>query len=381
MGSIYKRTWKDRKTGKEIEGDKYWVSYYRDVKQFRESAGTTSLSEAKRFLANKEGDIAKGIPITPRMGRMKFSELAADVVNDYRVNGKRSIKDLETRLSGHVLPFFGEARASVITTADVRRYIAHRQDEGASNGTINRELTAIKRAFSLAAQAGRIMLRPHIPMLEENNVRKGFFEPAQFLAMRDKLPEDVQPLVTFAYITGWRIPSELRSLRWAQVDFGAGRIRLEPGTTKNKEARTFPFTGELRALLEGQKAKADALKKCGIICPYVFNRRGKPIREFRRTWKSACIAAGVPGRIPHDFRRTAVRNLVRAGIPERVAMMMTGHKTRSVFERYNIVSEGDLDMAARRLDEISSTVSCTADSSENVTPYAPVAQVDRASVS
>ena len=66
---------------------------------------------------------------------------------------------------------------------------------------------------------------------------------------------------------------------------------------------------------------------------------------------AACLAAGCPGRIPHDFRRAAVRNLVRTGIPDRVAMMLTGHKTRSVFERYNIVSAGDLRDAARRLDE------------------------------
>jgi hypothetical protein len=107
---------------------------------------------------------------------------------------------------------------------------------------------------------------------------------------------------------------------------------------------------------KGQKAKTDALKKCGIICPWVFHRKGKPIREFRRTWISACKAAGIPGRIPHDLRRTEVRNLVRAGIPERVAMQMTGHKTRSVFERYNIVREGDLFAAAAKLDGVADTV-------------------------
>jgi integrase len=359
MGSIYKRTWKDKKTRQKIDGDIYWVSYYRDGKQFRESTEKTSLVEARRFLAGKEGDIAKGIPVTPKMGKMKFSELAADVVNDYRVNAKRSIEDLETRFEDHILPFFGEARASAITTVEIRKYVDRRQEEGAENATINRELAAIKRAFSLASQAGRIAMKPYIPMLKENNVRTGFFEREQFDSICKHFSNDVEPMLRFAYITGWRIPSEVETLQWPQVDFQAGRVRLEPGTTKNDEGREFPFTAELRALLGTQKAKADALKKKGIICPYVFNRKGKPIKEFRRTWKRACKAAGIPGRIPHDFRRTAVRNLVRAGIPERVAMKMTGHKTRSVFERYNIVSEGDLDMAARRLDEISSTVSST----------------------
>jgi integrase len=86
------------------------------------------------------------------------------------------------------------------------------------------------------------------------------------------------------------------------------------------------------------------------IVRWVFHRNGKPIRTSKGAWKTACVNTGLPGRIPHDFRRTAVRNLVRAGVPERVAMMMTGHKTRSVFERYNIVSEADLQDAARKLD-------------------------------
>lgn len=353
MGSIYKRTWKDKKTEKNIIGDIYCVSYYRDGKQFGESANTASLVEAKHFLANKEGDIAKGIPVTPKMGKMKFSELVADVVNDYRINGKRSIHDLEVRLRDHILPSLGKARASAITTVEIRKYINRRQEEGASNGEINRELAAIKRAFSQGAQAGRIMTKPYIPMLRENNVRTGFFEREQFDSLCKHFPEDVEAMLRFAYITGWRIRSEIRFLQWPQVDFQAGRVRLEPGTTKNDQAREFPFTAELRALLEFQKAKADALKRKGIICPYVFHRNGKTIKEFRRSWTKACMAAGVPGRIPHDFRRTAVRNLVRAGIPERVAMQLSGHKTRSVFERYNIVSDGDLTDAAERLNKFS----------------------------
>lgn len=140
-------------------------------------------------------------------------------------------------------------------------------------------------------------------------------------------------------------------LRWRHVDFTAGTVRLDPGTTKNGEGRVFPMTAELRALLETQRTHTDAVQReCGRIIPWVFHRHRRQILVFEKTWKTACTAAGCPGRIRHDFRRTAVRNLVRAGIPERVAIQMTGHKTRSVFERYNIVSEGDLADAARRLD-------------------------------
>lgn len=108
-------------------------------------------------------------------------------------------------------------------------------------------------------------------------------------------------------------------------------------------------------------AEHQRLKKAGHIVPQVFfrtvaERRGgekKPRRivAFGKAWKAACRAAGCPGRIPHDLRRTAIRRMVRRGIPERVAMMLSGHKKRSVFERYNIVSQGDLHDAARKLDE------------------------------
>ena len=133
--------------------------------------------------------------------------------------------------------------------------------------------------------------------------------------------------------------------------------RFDPHTTNNDEGRTFPFTDALQQLLEVQKAEHDQLRSEGVLCPWVFHRagrtvKGKPIVRFTKAGRKACAQARCPGRIPNDLRRTAVRNLVRAGIPERMAMQMTGHKTRSVFERYNIVSECDRVEAAKKLNAI-----------------------------
>ena len=310
------------------------------------------------------------------------------MLNDYRTNRKRSLDDVERRIEKHLTPFFGNRKMASITTADIREYIASRQKEtrlpgrrsasprgtarlamsrssaatiaGVSNGEINRELTALKRMFNLAIQAGKLLQKPHIPLLKEDNVRVGFFERDQFLAVLARLPEPVQPAATFAYITGWRIDSEVLSLEWRQVDFGAGEVRLDPGKTKNGEGRTFPMTRDLREVLDQQKAITENLQRqIKVVCPRVFHRAGRPIKSFRVAFRSACTEAGCPGRVLHDFRRTAVRNLVRAGIPERVAMQMTGHKTRSVFERYNIVSAGDLREAAKRLDAATGTISGT----------------------
>ncbi len=274
------------------------------------------------------------------------------------MNQRRSLVDLERYFNKHLLPFFGGRRATSVTTSDVRRYTVKRQEAGASNAEINRELAALKRAFSLALRAGTLLFKPHIPMLKENNVRKGFFERDQFESIVRHLPEHVRPVIRFAYITGWRTLSEILPLEWRQIDFQAEEVRLDPGTTKNDEGRTFPFTLELKALLEEPRTKANSLLGKNVLSPWVFTytKKGKPFKSYKRAWATAVTKSGLPGKIPHDFRRTAVRNLVRAGIPEAVAMKMTGHKTRSVFERYNIVSKGDLKDAARRLDSVTGTI-------------------------
>jgi integrase len=159
--------------------------------------------------------------------------------------------------------------------------------------------------------------------------------------MRNALPEDLKPLVTFAYHSGWR-KSEILKLTWDKVDLKQGIVRLDPGETKNDEARTLYMDEELLKEMRVLHSK----RRLG--CPYVFHRDGMPVWDFRDSWDSACAQAKVEGKFFHDFRRTAIRNMVRAAVPERVAMKVSGHKTRSVFDRYNIVSDEDLREAAKR---------------------------------
>lgn len=343
----------DTKTGKKVRRQqKTWqLRYYRNGRRYEESSHTAKKGEAERFLRIREGSVAQGLPISPEVGRVRFDDAVADVILDYKINGKKTHRQVERRIALHLEPYFGGRRLVSISSADARSYIAHRQDEGAANATVNRELAILRRAFRLAEQSGKVLHRPHIPTLREDNARQGFFERDQFEALRWALPQELRGVVSLAYFSAWRIKSEILRLKWGQVDRSAATIRLEPGTTKNRKGRTLPYgqLPELVDLIEEQWREHKRLRAQGVLCPHVFHRNGKPIYDFRGAWKKACAAAGVPGMVPHDFRRTAIRNLVRAGVPDTVAMEISGHRTRSVFDRYNITSEADKADALGRL--------------------------------
>ena len=362
MGSLYKRTFKTSE-GKIRERPTWWLKYHQNGRAIRESTGTTKETVARRMLKLREGDVAHGIPVNPRMDRITFDEAARDVVNDYTANAKKSLRVLHHRIA-HLRPFFGDGhRMSGLRVSDIRAYIVDRQRSFIATGTgdqqrrrhpshgqINRELTTLKRMFSLAVQAEKLARKPHIPLLAEAPARAGFFEREQIDAVCRHLPSPIAAVIRFAFVTGWRVDSEVLTLRWANVDWPGESLRLEAGTTKGGEPRVFPFTDELSSLLQEQRTEHEALKRTGTICPFVFHRAGKPIKSFVKIWRSACRAAGCPGRIPHDLRRTAVRNLERAGVPRSTAMAMVGHKTESIYRRYAIVDDTSRREAAEKLN-------------------------------
>ena len=277
MGTIYRRG-----------GDIYWVQYYRNGQKYRESTGSKKKADALRLLKLREGEVARGKKPEIYYDKIGFAELTQDYIIDYKVNAKKTLAKAERIVRLHLLPFFGNCPASRITTTRVKQYISHRMDQGAAHGTINRELAALKRAFNLASRCTppKVSGVPYVPMLAERNVRQGFFEHDEFLALREALPPYLKGMVTFAYKTGWRL-SEITGLTWSQVDLNRAVVRLEAGTTKNDEGRTIFLDMELVDVFKEQ------FRNRQLGCPYVFHRNGNLIKDFRVVWRRARREAGV----------------------------------------------------------------------------------------
>jgi integrase len=341
MGTIYRR------------GNIFWIKYYRNGKPYFESSKSQKETEARRLLKRREGEISQGKLPGIYFDRVRFKELKDDLLREYRINERKSIGRLEISL-GHLDSFFQGYRITQITTPKIQKYIENRLEQKVANGTINRELATLKRLLNIGARQTppKVDRVPYIPMLKENNVRQGFFEHHEYIALLKALPSYLRPVVTFGYKTGWR-KKEILNLTWEKVDFEERTVRLESRETKNNNARIIYLDDELIKVLKVQRLRK---KK---DCPFVFHRDGQQIKDFRYVWKKACKIIDIEGKIFHDLRRTGVRNMVRAGIQEQVAMRISGHKTREVFDRYNIVSPDDLKLAAQKMGDYHETVTKT----------------------
>jgi integrase len=353
-----------------------WCAYYLRGREYRESTGTADPEKAAKYLKRRlkevgADQIGKATFVGPQQERMKVSKLLEALEEDYKLRGKDS-PQFRAHLK-HVSGYFGAWRAVEVSAEAVDKYISERQETGSAPATINRSTQLLAQAFKLAVDRKHLSTAPQIRHLsEKGNARQGFFADADFHAVRDKLPEYLRDFVQFGYLTGWR-KGEIASLRWSDVEGDVVRLRGE--NAKNGEGRSVTLSGDLADLIERRKAARQVETKTGVLLSaFVFHQKGEPVGDFRKAWATACVAAGMgqfvcdrcnqpvdghtceackrearyAGRIFHDFRRTAVRNMVRAGVPERVAMTISGHKTRSIFDRYNIVNEADLREAMKR---------------------------------
>lgn len=333
MGSVYKR------------GETWWIRYSKDGQQFRKSSKSTVKTVAEAMLTRIENELLDSVDPAYRFGSVRISDLLGLVRDDYALNGYKSADRLEQYIA-HLTRHLHNPPANKVTTQMLTGYRRKRGRDGASPATINRELSALRRGFRLALEnTPPLVVRvPKFPIVKEDNARQGFFEHDQFERVRAALPEYLYGFITVGYKLGLR-EGEIRGLRWDMVDRREWCVRPGKDTATKKHRRVIYLDDELRQIF------SEAFRSRRLDCPYVFHRDGRRVGSFRKSWATACRTAGVPGRIFHDLRRTAVRNMVRAGVPEAVAMRISGHRTRSVFERYNIVSERDLRDAARRVAE------------------------------
>jgi integrase len=339
---------RQRGTGRVFQqrGCSRWtIQYYRNGQRIREATGTTDKKVALQKLRQRLGQIANGVFVSPQVERIRVEALFQPYLDDLAMRGKGT-RHPTRHWKLHLEPFFGWRRVLSVGTDALNQYVNERK-ETAKPATINREIAALRGMFRLGYHSDppKLMRLPKFPHLEENNTRLGFMEFDQYQKIRAlDAPTWLKALIEVYHTYGWR-KREVLSMRVRQVDFLAGDIRLDVGTTKNRDGREAPMTERVKALLaECAKGKKPD--------DFLFTRpNGLPVREFRKAWRNLCDEAGLPRLLIHDLRRTAARNLRRAGVTEGVIMKMGGWKTRSVFERYNITDQRDKREALQKLEQ------------------------------
>jgi integrase len=387
---------RERGTGRWfMRGSIAWIQFYNRGRQIRQSTGIevhpegaerdADIRKVEKILRKQTGAVANEIYREPR--RLSYEDLRAAFFKDYQAQERKSLQHTKKEREPY-LPavnrldaFFAGWRTSDIDADAIRIFTAEQRAKGLANGSINRSISCLRRMFHLAVEDEKLHRNdvPHFPLLKEAKPRRGFFEPAEYEALLGALPGYLRLPLALGYFTGMR-EGEVLGLNWDQIDFLGNAITLRPGETKNDEGRIVPLIPQLLKLVLEQHARRQ--NHCPYVC-YRFDRKGHAvkIRSFRRAWSKACVSAGLGtfepklnpetgepvlmkprytrskpkvrmvyrGKLYHDLRRTGVRNLVRAGVSEKIAMSISGHNTRSVFDRYNITSGKDASEAGRKL--------------------------------
>jgi len=340
-------------------GSPFWYLTYYDLagKQHCETSGSRYKSQAQKILTNRLEAIRTGNLPLAEIRRVKYEDIRACLVEDYRASGKLTEEsDGIFTVSGHrnffkqLDDFFAGMPVLAITTDVLREFVAKRMADGITGPTCNRNLAVLRRMFYLAQREGKIQHVPYFPMQKESPARTGFVERPAFEKLRAAMPVNLHPALTFAYETGCRI-GVLDRIVWEWVDLDRKEIRIPSGIVKNREPLTLPLSVELT----------------GMLKKLFHSGRVFDTTNFRKEWNKGCVAAGLGvktgdawfeyrGLIPHDLRRSAVRNLINSGVGQSTAMKITGHKTTSVFERYNIIQTAQLHDAVAKVSSYNASL-------------------------
>jgi integrase len=339
-GSVYPR------------GTIYWLKYYvpGNAKPIRISSGTSDREAAVSLLRQKMARVSLQLEHTNDPDRVRVSQLLDLLIDDYKYEERASAKDSELRVEKHLRPHFGHIVAKDLGTSQLRDYVKMRRKAGAQQATINKELAFLRRAFRLGYRhEPRLVLNvPYFPIKAVDNAREGVVKPDQYQKILELLPGYARVALVIAYHTGAR-RGEIRQIKVDRVRLDEGVIELArkttKGTTERRQGRDLPIYGDMRPELERYLDQIDP------DCPYLIQRFGAPVQTFYKVWRKACKDAGMPSALFHDLRRTAVTNMIDAGFSESDAMDVSGHKTTSVFRRYQIKSKERTKKLGERLEE------------------------------
>jgi integrase len=326
-------------------GPIFWIAYFIRGQEFRESSKSTRREDAIALLKTRLSDVHTGRWLHPEQARATVQHLCDAYWQDLVFRESKSLRSARSHLL-HISDGLGMLRAVDVTTERIATWMQALLDDEYARGTVRTSATYLRAILRHAELNGRIVKVPRLPAFPVRNTRRGFFEPHEVKRLLAALDQPWRDLVRFYYATGWR-RLEAQALRWAWVDLAAGVITLPE--TKNGEGRTLPILDDMRTVLERRWQARHYRRADGVeaIAEFVFHVQGRWVGNWTRRWRRALGACGLDGRLIHDFRRTAARDMVRAGISEAVAMSVTGHRSRSVFTRYNIADARDQAEALR----------------------------------
>ena len=327
-------------------GQVWWIAYYRNSRECRESSKSRQRKDAVRLLRQRIGEVAEDnvhVHMLRQKRSIKMSDLFDLAEHHYELNDRMNrtnashLRRLRRQFSGYAV--------HACTGLVISHYMAARRRAGRAPETINREMAVLRVAFKVGYEHDFVARMPVIKRLPELSVRNEFFTRAEIDSLLPRLPESMRDVVLFGYLTGWR-KGEIVELRWNNVDRGGAVIRLEPGQNKARDVRVLAVHGELAAVIE---RRWRARRSERTLTFHVFPDKSRQRGGFRNAWLKACREAGLGHRLFHSLRRTAARNMSLQGIPEKVIMSIMGHKTRTMLDRYNIVTEADQRVYMERL--------------------------------
>lgn len=334
-GRVYRRgTW-------------HWIAYYADGREIREGRWKDP-KKAARELRQRLAEIRTGSWIPPAARKVSVKALVDALIVHLETKGARSVAQYRAH-AAHIQIRFGHLRAVSLTRQAIEAFQRDQLEAGYAPASVNRQCEVLRQAIRLAARDGQVIRIPYVPRLTEDNTRSGFLEPAAFERLAKQLPAPIDDITRFAYATGWR-KSEILGLRWEWADLRRKELRIP--TSKSGEPRIVPLTPDLQRILRRAwafRSQITPLRKRSDS-EWIWHRAGRPIVDLKRSWRTATKKAGCPGLLFHDMRRSAARNMRLAGVPRETAKRILGHRTDSMFDRYQIIGKDELRAAMTRTE-------------------------------